>query len=56
MTVARVLKDYKFKIWLIVLLLTLVTFSVVNHNIKYLEYYIFHIGLIQMHRVREDPM
>lgn len=40
MAVVGVLKDCKFVIWLlIVLLLILVTLSVVNHNIKYLKYY-----------------
>lgn len=56
MTIASVLKDYKFLVWLIVLLLILVTFNVVNHKIKYLECYVFHTGLIHMHRTREDPM
>lgn len=56
MTIASVLKDYKFLVCLIVLLLIVVTFSVVNHKIKSLEYYIFHTGLIHMHSTREDPM
>lgn len=56
MTIASVLKDYKFLVWLIVLLLILVIFSVVDHKIKYLECYVFHTGLIHMHRTREDPM
>ena len=56
MTIASVLKDYKSLVRLIVLLQILATFSVVDHNIEYLEYYIFHTVLIYMHRTTEDPM